>query len=103
MNYNLLNKVLIVVILVLFIGSSIIPSISGDYINNQDTLSLTFYTFNKTGTKECKVELSTDSINIISDKFEELKYKIINNPTSSGTKTLKNNFVELLDRYDLIP
>ena len=98
-----LNRILVILLLVLFIGTSIIPSISGDYNSKKDTLSLTFYTFNKTGTKKCKVEISTDAANSISNRFEELKNKITNDPVSIETKTLKNNFVELLDRYNLIP
>ncbi len=100
---GLLNKTLVIGILVLLIGAGIIPTISGDYNNNQDTFSLTFYTFDKTGTKKCKVEISTDSANIISDMFEELKYKITSDPTSDETKSLKNDFVEILDSYGLIP
>ena len=103
MNNKWLNRILVILLAVLFIGTSIIPSICGDYNNEQDTISLTFYTFDKTGTKECKVEISTIAANVISDTFEELKYKIINDPVSSDTKILKNDFVELLDSYDLIP
>jgi hypothetical protein len=60
-----LNKALIIVILVLFIGTNIIPSISGDYNNKKDTSSLIFYTFDRSGTKECIVEISTNTANSI--------------------------------------
>jgi len=102
-NKEFFNNTIVIGILILFVGTSLIPSICGDYNNEKDTSFLTFYTFDKFGTKECKVEISTIAANIVSDTFEEFRYKITNDPMSSETKTLKNSFVELLDRYDLIP
>ena len=99
----LFNKILVIGLVILFIGAVFTPGICGIYNDEEDMVNLTFYIFDKTGTKECKVELSIDAANIISDMFEELKNKITNNPVSSETKSLKNNFVELLDRFDLIP
>ena len=65
MKENQLRKKLVIVIISLIIGASIVPIISGISINtntskvnelskNQDTSPLTFYTFDKTGSKESK-------------------------------------------------
>jgi len=99
---DLLNKTLVLVILVLFIGVGIFPTISGDY-NNEDTISLTFFTFDRAGTKKCKVELLSVVVDEISGLFEELKNKITSNPFSDETKVLKDDFVEIIDSYGLIP
>ncbi len=103
MKKKFIRTTLVIGILVLFIGAGIVPTIIGDYNNEQDTTSLTFYTFNKTGTKECKVELPTEIAEEISIMFEALKNKITNGPVSDETLTLKNDFVEILDTYGLIP
>ncbi|UCF50049.1 MAG: DUF2341 domain-containing protein [Thermoplasmatales archaeon] len=98
-----LYKSLVVGVILLFIGAGVVPIIAGDYNDVQDTLSLTFYTFDKTGSNNCKVELSTDIAKDISCMFEELKYKITSEPTSDETKVLKYNFVEILNVNGLIP
>jgi len=99
---DLLNKTLVIGISIIFFGAGIIPTISGHNNNNQDTISLTFYTFDMTGTKKCKVELPSVDAEEISNIFEELKNKIINNPYSDETQSLKNDFVEILDNNGLI-
>ncbi|KYK29799.1 hypothetical protein AYK20_00250 [Thermoplasmatales archaeon SG8-52-1] len=99
----LFNKTLVIVILVLFIGTSYIPSIAGNNYDNQDTSQLTFYTFDKTGTKKYNAELSNEIVEEIFNTFEKLRYKITNTQDNDGTNELKNNFIELLDSNGLIP
>ena len=72
MSNNKFNQIIVIGVFILFIGTGIIPTIAGDN-NNQDTLSTTFYTFDRTGTKKCKAELSNDVAEEISNTFEELK------------------------------
>jgi hypothetical protein len=100
---NMFKKTLVIGMLILFIGTSSLQAIAEDYDKNQDTSKLTFYTFDKTGTKKGKAELPNEIAIDISNKFEELKDKIINNPNSEVTKILKDDFVEMLDIYKLIP
>jgi len=124
---NFFKKTLVFTIIVLFICISIIPSINAficNYKNEKksireetndvnlnplntlegyDTVSLTFYTFDKTGRKQNTVELSTDSANEIKDLFEELKHKIVFEPKSIETQELKNDFINLIDENDLLP
>jgi len=72
-------------------------SVTGD-----DTASLTFYTFDKTGRKQNYVELSSDIAIEIKNMFDELRYKIIYEPNSIETLELKNSFINLLDENGLL-
>jgi hypothetical protein len=99
---NIINRTLVIGILGLFVGTCLVPSITGDYNSEQDTSKLTFYTFDRAGTKKIKAELSTDVAKDISELFDELKEKIISDPNSDETQILKNEFVEMLDTNGLI-
>jgi hypothetical protein len=113
MNKNLFGKKLFIIIITLFITASLVPIISGISINNvvnvnelnknQDTSPITFYTFDKTRSKVCSIDLSDDVVEEIVDMIEDLKYKLINEPFSDETKSLKSDFVELLAVYGLLP
>ncbi len=114
MNKNQFIRMLVIVIISLFIGASIVPIISGISINtntskvnelskNLDTSPLTFYTFDKTGSKECDSVLPVDVTEDIVRSLEVLEDKIINEPFSDETKKLKSDFVDLLDENGLIP
>ena len=96
-------KGLVIGIIILFIVAGFVNAIGRDYNNEQDNLSLTFYTFDKTGTNKCKVELSTDVADYVSDMFEDLIDKISVDPDSVESKLLKVDFVDLLDSYGLVP
>ena len=97
-----INKTLVIGILILFIGTGIMPSIAEENTDEQKTSELIFYTFDRTGTKKCKAELSTNVAEEISLLFDDLKEKITNDPNSDETHELKNEFVDLLDRNGLI-
>jgi len=99
----LLYKALVIGIFVLFIGAGITPVIGEDFSNEQEVSSLTFYTFGRSGTKKCKVELESDVIEDISVMFEELKNMLACDPTSDSIQKLKVDFVDLLDKNNLIP
>jgi hypothetical protein len=102
MKIRLFNKYLVIGIFLLLIGASVLPSIGG--INNIDDKSIiTLYTYNRDGINKCEVELSKDISEEISVMFDELKNKIISDPHSNETQELKNDFVEILDIYELIP
>jgi len=101
MSNKLYNKFILIGILVLLIGIGIIPAFAGNN-NSQEISSLTFYTFDRTGTRKCKVELPTVVVEDISFLFEELKNKITSDPFSDETKFLKNDFVEILDANGFI-
>jgi hypothetical protein len=117
MKYKFYKKGLVLGIVILFIGACIVPGIGGTYgsskdieenpvttieVSNSATLSL--HTFDKTVEKQKKdVEISTDAANEINSMLEELKQKIVFEPLSDETKALKIEFVDLLDKYDLIP
>jgi hypothetical protein len=100
--YGILNKTLIISISLLFIGAGLLPSISGNN-NIQDIVTITFYTFDRTRINNRMVELSKNSVLEITNIFDELKEKITIDPVSSETQALKNDFVETLDSYGLIP
>jgi len=102
MNYNKFNKIILLVLLVLFIGTFIAPIIKGNNNETQDTLSLTFYTFDKNRTKKCKVELPTTIADEIFTMFDKLKNKIIYNPNNDETNTLKKDFIDILEANGLI-
>jgi len=108
---------LVFVIIILFICSSLVPIISStiNFQNiddknlfvssidtNKDKSNLTFYTFDKTGRKQNKVELSSDIAFEIKNMFDELEYNIVYEPRSVETQELKNSFISLIDGYDLI-
>lgn len=95
-------KTLVIGILFLFIGTGTIPSFALENNNENEKTLLTFYTFDRTKTRECKAELSKDTAEEISVLFEEIKEKIMNNPSSGETQELKNDFVEILDENGLI-
>jgi hypothetical protein len=95
-------KILVLGIVILFIGTGIIPSIAEENTDEQKTSKLIFYTFDRTGTKKCQADLSIQTAEEISGLFEELKEKITNDPYSDETQELKNGFVEMLDTNGLI-
>jgi hypothetical protein len=103
MEGNIYRKILIVGILFLFIGTGFSSVIGSNYKSEEDVSSLTFYTFSRTGTKKCELELPTNVIEEISDMFMDLKNKIIIEPTCANTQQLKNDFVDLIESYGLIP
>ncbi len=70
---------------------------------NLDLSPCTFYTFDKTGSKECSIDLSNYIAEEIASMIEDLKYKIVNEPLSEETKSLKSDFVDLLEEYGLLP
>jgi len=98
----MLCKTLVIAIFVLFIVAGITPVIGEDFSNEQDVSSLTFYTFGRTGTKKCEVELPSDVVGDISEMFKDLKHKITSEPSSDTTQQLKNDFLDLIDSYGLI-
>ena len=100
---NFLTKSLVIGVLLLFFGAGLFPTFSGLNTNKQDSSTLTFYTFDKIGSKKCKVELPTDVAQYISSLFESLKAGITSDPFSANTESLKNDFVEILDIYNVIP
>lgn len=105
------KKFIVYGIIVLFFGIAIIPSLNAESyktnisepkIMSQDTTSLTFYTFDKTGKKQFNAVLPLDDANNIYRMLEELKYKIIVEPYSEATQALENEFINLLDENGLI-
>ena len=117
MRENPYKKGLVVGIIILFIGASLLPVISGkiDTLNvnkntnilnigkNQETTYITIYAFEDTGKKENKILISTDEAYKIYYDFEDMKSEIAQNPFSEKTQILKNNFVDLLDEKGLLP
>jgi hypothetical protein len=97
------SQFLVVLILFLFFGAGIIPTISGGYNDEQDISTLTFYTFDKTGTRKCEVDLPSVVVEDISCLFESIKKGITRDPFSAETESLKNDFVDILDIYNVIP
>jgi len=126
-NNNLIRKCLVIAIIFLFVGVGVFPSISGTITKKSDSeiekkilnenafsdpllttgeensYSFGFHTFDKFGEKQQNVALPKDDADKIIDVLEELKYKIVYEPRSEETKALKNEFVDLLDAYGLIP
>jgi len=99
---DLQNKILVIGILFLFMGTVIVPTISGFNNKSKDISILTFYTFDKTGTKKYKIELPTLVVEDISRMFDKLKNKITLDPYSNETQSLKKDFVETVDAYGLL-
>jgi len=88
---------------VLLIGAVTIPVVSSNLSNKKDVSSLTFYTFSRSGTRKCKVELDSVVAEEISDMFKDLKNSIICASKIDSTQKLKVDFVDLLDTNGLIP
>lgn len=133
MKKNLLRRSIICGIIILFVGASVLPSISGNIgkissfkdagkeitdddsrtsgqtssslskITIQDSASLTFYTFDGPGMQKQDVVLPSDDATNVYDMFEELRYEITHHPVCEETQTLKQEFVDMLDANGLIP
>ena len=117
MKNKLYKKGLVFGIVILFIGTYMVPGIGGKHgsskvneespvtisgVSNSATLSL--HTFDKTVEKQKKdVVVPADAANEINSMLEELKQKIVTEPLSDETKALKIRFVDLLYMYNLIP
>ena len=112
---NLLKKILVVGIIVLFIGTGAANGINGkinrndidektlNILSNQNVCSLNLHIFDKTKEKQNNINIPIDAAKNIYNKLEDLKYMIVYKPRSDETKTLKIEFVDLLDNYGLIP
>jgi hypothetical protein len=98
-----LYKSIVIVIFVLLVGAGFSPVIGSDFENEQNVSSMTFYTFGRSGTKKCKVELPIDTAEEISYIFKDLKNRITCEQSIDSTQKLKIDFVDLLDRNGLIP
>jgi hypothetical protein len=72
-------------------------------IENQDISSLVLYTVDKTGMRECIIDCSNEAKEYLVNKFENLRYNIVNEPFSEKTKSMKSEFAELLVVNDLLP
>ena len=99
----LLNEGLVIVVLVLFVGAGISPVSSKIVEADQNFSSMTFYTFGRSGTKKCEVDLPSEVVEDISFMFKDLKNKLTSDPTSDSTQKLKVDFIDLLDVNGLIP
>jgi len=73
-----------------------------DSLLNDDTASLTFYTFDKTGRKQNKIDIPSYSAIEIKNVFDELNYKIVYESKRIETQELKNEFINLLDENGLL-
>jgi len=125
MRNSLVRKGLVVAIIVLFVGASVIPTISGTISKKailkdasqtniqspgflsknsvQTMASLTCYAFDETGMKDHAVVLLNSRANDVYETLEELKYKMTHDPFSDETQNLKIEFVDILDVNGLIP
>ena len=99
----MLYKTLVMVIFVLFIGAGFSSVIGTSFNSEEDVSSLTFYTFDRSGSRKCKVELDGGVVEDISFMFKDLKNKLTSDPSSDSTQKLKVDFVDLLDVNGLIP
>jgi len=99
---KLYNKAIVIGLFIVFVGMGFLSSVVVGTNNEQDLSTVTFYTFDRTGTKKCKTDLSTDVAEEIFDLFDEVKDKIISNPYSKETNYLKNDLVEMLEKHGLI-
>ena len=112
------KKMFILGIIIILIGTSILPTInakknyyeidekennSSIEIKDQDTSSVTMYAFEETTTKEIKIEISTEDAEALYNLFKELKQEIIQDPYSSKAQELRNKFVNLLDEKNMLP
>ena len=109
MKEGIFRKGLVVGIIILFIGASVIPIISGS-IGRTSSIklkvsqsSMNCYAYGETWNKESNTVLSPDKINEIYNVFTELKHEIVYDPLSDETQALKIEFVDLLDENGLIP
>ena len=117
MQKKIFEKKLVCVIILLFIGASITPitnainknfndkqinKLSGN-VDGGNSSTLSFHTFYNKEERQCNAVLSLNNAEIIYNMLEELKLKITYEPYSEETQTLKNEFVDLLDIYGLIP
>jgi len=73
MQNKIVRKGLVAGIFVLFIGASFSSVIGSSFKSEQDVSSLTFYTFSRTSTKKCNVEVDSVVAEEISSMFEDLK------------------------------
>ena len=109
MKNKLYRKGMVLGIVILFIGTCIIPSISGKYSSSElneksniitssasNSATLSLHTFDRTVEKQKNnVEIPADAANEINHRLEELKQKIVNEPLSKETKALKIEFLFL--------
>jgi hypothetical protein len=100
---KIFNKAIVLGLFISFIGIGFLPSVAVGNKSKQGLSTVTFYTFDKTSTKKCKVELPTVVVEDISRLFESLKKGITNDPFSAETESLKNDFVEILDKNNVFP
>ena len=104
-------KTWVIGIVVLFLGVTIFPCfnvVSKEFdllesVEVQDETTVTCYVFDKTGSSESEVVLSSDVFNEFYSKFEELNHMITYHSFSDKTEVLKVEFVDLLDNMGLIP
>ena len=101
-NKEFFNKTIVIGILILFIETGIVSTISGYHNNTLDTISLTFYIFDTSGTIKFKKDILNNIAEEIYQMFEDLKNRITGDPFSDETQTLKNDFVEILDANGFI-
>jgi hypothetical protein len=99
---KMINKVLVIAIFIIFFGTGFLPTIAGDYNNENDTSKLTFYLFDRTGTKKINAELSKEIVEEISFIFKDLKNRLICDPMSVNTNQLKVDYINMLDSNGLI-
>jgi len=111
------KKICILGIVIIFIGTSIFPVISGkidtnnvnesnnfpNIYNNQETTYITIYAFGDNWRKENKKLITTDEAYKIYYDFKDMTSEISQNPFSEKAQILKNNLVNLLDEKDLLP
>ena len=87
MKNEIFRKTLIITIIFLFIGASVAPVIGGFSVNkntsiikviddSRETSLLTFYTFDKTKSRQANVVLSNEIAEEIACVVEDLKYNI---------------------------
>ena len=121
MNRNsFLNKMLVFTIITLFFCVNFTTCINAFIFNDNEEFNnpivnslnsvtsenvacLTFYTFDKTGRKQNKIDLPSDSALEIKNVFDELEYNIVYEPKGIETQELKNSFISLIDEYGLLP
>ena len=103
-------------IVILFIGASVAPGISGKHGSSKDTeespvtttevsnsATLSLHTFDKTVENKCNAVLAEDVAYKIHEILGELRYKITYEPRNDETKDLKIKLVNLLYKHGLIP
>jgi len=116
MSFGILYKFLVVFVLALFVGVVFAPSLSVvsksmdeeffipvETVQDDVEKSVSCYVFDRSGSSECEVVLSSDEFSRFYSLFEELNHKISYQPFSSDTKVLKSEFADLVDDLGLIP